>query len=113
MVNSAQNRVRKDFTDFTELDIQESAWTTKDDKEGKFFLVKGSSVFKSVKRVNRHGMIVGHVSRVWGWEWRVMMGDDVRSVERCWIVKTLIYLANRPRVLNDCLAFPFYNLQDP
>lgn len=83
MVNSAQDGVRKDFTDFIELDIQESAWATKDDKEGKFFLVEGSSMFKSVKRVNRHGMIVGHVSRVWGWEWRVMMRDDVRSIERC------------------------------
>lgn len=46
MVNSAQDRVRKDFIDFTELGLQESVWTTKDDKEGKFFPVRKQHVQK-------------------------------------------------------------------
>lgn len=62
VVNSAQDRVRKDFTDFTELGLQESVWTTKDDKEGKVFLVGGNSMFKRVKGVNKRGVIVGRVS---------------------------------------------------
>lgn len=41
--------MRKDFTDFTELDLKESVWTARHDKEGKGFLVRGSSMFKSVK----------------------------------------------------------------
>lgn len=42
-----------------------------------------------MKGVNKHGVIVGYVSRVWGWEWRIVMRDDVRSVERHQIMKGL------------------------
>lgn len=50
----------------------------------------------------------------YGDEWKTVMRDDVRSVERCQIMKALIYLVNRPRVLNNNLGFPFYDiLQDP
>lgn len=62
MVNSAQDRVRKDSTDFTELGLRELVWTTKDDKEGKVFLVGGNSMFKRLKGVNKCGVIVGRVS---------------------------------------------------